>query len=295
MFTRSIPCLSLAATLALAAGCGEHHTAPAKGPGEACDPGECTDGYRCGSDGICCGCPDATRPCIECPGFGFDAAPPVDSGSGSDACGPVDPGWCTGGPCCDDRVRAVLDETTCTGRCPTGYSEECTPDPRADCAPPWLACEANADCTLASNTCCGACGLPTLDDYDPINPAFSAEHREAVCPDPSGPCPGCATMPNNFLGATCDAGTCAEYDLRAMDLTACTEDTDCRLRVTGCCECGGDTSAGSLIALRTDAEADYGALVCDDTACDGCAPVYPTEVEAYCADDGHCDVRATSP
>lgn len=295
MSIRWIASLSLGAVLAVAA-CGDHHTAR-RGPGEECDPGECSEGYSCGSDGICCGCTSSSRPCIECPEYRFDAAPPRDSGGRSDACGPVDPGWCAGGPCCDDRVRATLDETTCSGRCPVGYSHEleCEPDPAADCVPRWMLCEANADCVLATNTCCGPCGVPTLDHMDPINATYSDDHRESVCPDPGGPCPDCATMPNNFIGATCDAGWCEEYDLRSMELTACTEDSDCRLRVTDCCECGGDVSPASLIAIRSDAETDYAALVCDDTDCPGCAPVYPTEVEAYCADDGHCDVRATSP
>ncbi len=213
---------------------------------------------------------------------------------GCTTCGAIDPGYCVGGPCCTDRMLAEIDFTTCSAHCPDGYSfeGECAPDPAARCAAPWLACEDNGDCVLASNTCCGTCGRPELSDFDAINPAHHEAHRESVCPGEPPPCPGCATMPNPDLGATCDSGLCQGFDVRTMDLSACTSDAECRLRVTGCCACGGDTSPYSLIAIRADAEGDYQALVCDETPCAGCEPVYPTDaVEAYCADDGHCAVR----
>ena len=79
--------------------------------------------------------------------------------------------------------------------------------------------------------------------------------------------------------------------MRTLELSACSSDADCRLRVTSCCECGGDTNPDALIAIRSDVEADYMALVCDATDCDLCAPVYPDSMEAFCADDGHCDTR----
>lgn len=221
-----------------------------------------------------------------------------DAGGGdAAACGDIHPGVCYGGPCCTDEVVAEIDYTTCTTRCPAGYAraDECTPDPAADCAPAWMACDANADCELAPNTCCGVCGVPELPDFDAINGARRDEHREYVCPAPE-PCPDCPTAPNPSIDATCGGGLCQGFDVRTMDLSACTMDTDCRLRVTGCCACGGDTSPYSLIAIRTDAEGDYQALVCDDTDCPECEPAYPTdEAEAYCADTGHCAVRILGP
>lgn len=188
---------------------------------------------------------------------------------------------CLGGPCCMETAAPIGDA------CPDGYSYACTPDPVA-CP----RCADNSECELALDRCCGPCGEPTLDDFDAINGEYREEHREAVCPEPE-PCPECASQPNPALGATCEDSLCRGFDVRTMDLSACTADDDCRLRVTECCECGGDTSPASLIAIRADANAEYQSLVCDvETGCAGCAPVYPTdEVEAHCADDGHCDVR----
>ena len=208
-------------------------------------------------------------------------------------CGPIDPGICQGGPCCDDEVVAELNYSTCSASCPDGYQPagECTPDPAARCAAPWLSCGAKADCMLAANTCCGACGEVTLSDFDAINRSRQDEHRDYVCPGPPPPCPRCATLQNPSLGATCESGLCRGFDVRAADLSRCSDARDCRLRVTGCCACGGDTSPYSLIAIRQDAESDYQALVCDDADCDACEPVYPDGVEAFCADDGHCQVR----
>jgi hypothetical protein len=75
-------------------------------------------------------------------------------------------------------------------------------------------------------------------------------------------------------------------------VSACTEDVDCRLRVTQCCECGGSTAPWDLVAVAASKEALYVDLVCDaGQACDECLPQYPTDVEAFCASDGHCDVR----
>ena len=224
---------------------------------------------------------------------GADAGGGATDGGGS-MCGAIDPGLCYGGPCCDDEVIAELDLETCTGYCPEGYDwfGECEPDPAAFCAPDFRSCDAHADCELAINACCWPCGEQELSDFDAINGDYAEEHRATVCDDPTPACPRCATFPNPALGATCGAGLCQGFDVRAMDLSACTTDADCRLRVTECCPCGGDTSPTSLIAVRTDAEADYQALVCDDIACPECEPVYPTDmVEAFCADDGHCDVR----
>jgi hypothetical protein len=85
---------------------------------------------------------------------------------------------------------------------------------------------------------------------------------------------------------------CGKSEEATLPALACAADSDCRLRVTGCCECGGSTASWDLIAIAHDGEADYQALVCDpEQACDECAPVYPVDVEAYCATDGHCATR----
>ncbi|HVU05155.1 MAG TPA: BPTI/Kunitz domain-containing protein [Polyangiaceae bacterium] len=155
----------------------------------------------------------------------------------------------------------------------------------------WAACSANSDCTLSANTCCGVCGAPELADVDAVNGARVDEHFRAVCPKPV-PCPKCGTAENPNLLATCTGGACRAVDVRNEHLAACRANSDCRLRVTGCCECGGSTASAALIAIAVTEEAAYAALVCDPgTGCPACAPVYPKDVEAYCASDGHCDVR----
>jgi hypothetical protein len=155
----------------------------------------------------------------------------------------------------------------------------------------WEVCELNSDCALTAASCCGVCGEPALGDVDAVNRERLDQHLEDVCPDPQ-PCPKCAVATNPDLHATCDNGACLALDIRAHGASACSADDDCRLRVTGCCECGGSTASWDLIAIRSDGEATYEALVCDPAwACDACVPVYPPDVEAYCATDGHCATR----
>lgn len=155
----------------------------------------------------------------------------------------------------------------------------------------WEACELNSDCALTAASCCGVCGEPALGDVDAVNRQRLEQHLEDVCPEPQ-PCPKCAVATNPDLHATCDDGACLALDIRDHHASACSTDDDCRLRVTGCCECGGSTASWDLIAIRGDGEAAYEALVCDpEEACDACAPVYPADVEAYCATDGHCATR----
>ncbi len=160
-------------------------------------------------------------------------------------------------------------------------------------------CAEPSDCTLAANTCCGVCGRPSLGDMDAIAAAKEEAHRRAVCPDPDPICPGCAAMPNPNLGATCDReeGRCTAFDIEQHEVSACTRDEDCIVRVPDCCACGADTSAFNLVALRADRVADYLAMVCDTgMTCLECEPVYPPNVEAFCdRASGHCRLRRAAP
>lgn len=161
----------------------------------------------------------------------------------------------------------------------------------------WSGCELNSDCVLAAASCCAVCGEPALGDVDAVNRARLDAHSEAVCPNPV-PCPKCAEATNADLHATCNDGVCLALDIRDEEASACSSDDDCKLRVTGCCESGGSTAAWDLIAIARAGEPAYQALVCDpEQACDECAPIYPTDMEAYCATDGHCATRpqTTSP
>jgi hypothetical protein len=155
----------------------------------------------------------------------------------------------------------------------------------------WAACTLNSECTLAAKSCCGVCGNPKLEDVDAVNEDYLDDHKRAVCPTPVV-CAACPTQENPDLHATCGGGSCKAFDIRRDSVSACKSDDDCRLRVAGCCECGGSTSASDLIAINGSSESRYIDLVCDpEQACPACAPVYPEDVEARCASDGHCEVR----
>ncbi|HJK90234.1 MAG TPA: hypothetical protein RMH85_20290 [Polyangiaceae bacterium LLY-WYZ-15_(1-7)] len=214
-----------------------------------------------------------------------------DAGPDAEICPPIAPPTCVDEACCVTEAPAEA-VPGCRFVCPEGYVEEPICEPGPGCGDFAGPCERHDECALAITDCCGPCGSPTLDAYDAILTSRADAHRDAVCPDPGGTvCPACAVMPNPELGATCDdASRCAGFDVGAMELSACEVDADCRLRVTQCCECGGDTDPFALIAIRTDAEGDYAGLVCDDLACPECEPAYPDTVRAACGADGHCEV-----
>ncbi len=158
----------------------------------------------------------------------------------------------------------------------------------------WARCAVNSDCVLRADSCCAPCGAPGLDDVDAVHQARTEEHFRDVCPSPT-PCPLCPVANNPDLLATCEAWACEAVDIRRHFASTCASDDDCRLRVAGCCECGGSTAPADLIAIAWLGEAGYRQLVCDpEQACPECAPVYPDEVEAWCASDGHCDIRAAT-
>jgi hypothetical protein len=132
-------------------------------------------------------------------------------------------------------------------------------------------------------------------DMDGVNASQLDAHYDAVCPIPE-PCPDCPSALNPELVATCEAGRCAVLDIGAGDLSACTSDGECTVRVPDCCTCGADTSSYRLVAMRGDAVVDYMARVCDpDTACLGCEPTYPADVTAICGTDGHCEIAFVGP
>lgn len=210
----------------------------------------------------------------------------------SDDCPPIGAPLCVDTTCCAEEAAAIL-QPGCHYACPSGFADIATCDPAASCTDFSLPCARPSDCTLAIDDCCGPCGVPALDDFDAIATSRADAHTRFVCPDPgSTPCPGCVAMDNPSLGATCTEGRCTGFDVRQLAISACTDDSVCRLRTRDCCECGGSTDPSSLIAVRGDARAAYMELVCDDFACGACEPTYPTTVEAYCATDGHCAVRA---
>ena len=73
----------------------------------------------------------------------------------------------------------------------------------APLAPPGVG-GAPGDCVVQQNSCCGACGAPTIKQVDAVNQGKTAEHQKAVCSDPNPVCPGCASAPNPDLLALRD-------------------------------------------------------------------------------------------
>jgi hypothetical protein len=146
-------------------------------------------------------------------------------------------------------------------------------------------CDVPTDCVLVPASCC-VCGMPELPDVTAVNVASQEEYLGSICG--MGPACGCPIALNPNLAATCDAGTCRAVDVREHVASECADDRDCRVRVSQCCECGGDTSPGALIAVNSTLE--YEELVCDPLGlCADCAPSYPTEASAHCASN-HCEL-----
>jgi hypothetical protein len=283
----------LAAAL-LAAGCSSSH------PDDACrrDAVQCRD--RCCAvvasptyDSECnASCPAGSAPLASCTPAPDCACPPGDAALRG----------CFGGPCCDEWRAPSPVPGTCDSVCPDGFSFECEPDPAAFCAEPWARCDVPSDCILAPESgCCFPCGdALALEDVRAISRHFAEQYYESQCPG-ALECPACAPATNPSLQTTCNAGFCEAIDVRRLPLSACTSDDECRLRVPDCCECGAEVNPETLIALNVDQGGAYTPLVCgpfgDDPGedpCFPCAAEYPDTLEAYCAADGHCDIRPAS-
>lgn len=153
----------------------------------------------------------------------------------------------------------------------------------SSCGPAAKACNQPSDCILNAPSCC-LCGLPELSDFEAINSSFV---QQCSC---QGPACGCATQENPNLTATCESGTCAGFDVRLEEYSACTTDTDCTLRNgLGCCEqCQG--SEYSVVAVNVNQAALSGA-VCGDqpVGCPDCVVQYPANKKASCISN-HCQV-----
>ena len=143
-------------------------------------------------------------------------------------------------------------------------------------------CEVPSDCVLVPSSCC-VCGVPEIDDVMAVNLQGAAEYTQTCGMEPACLCP---TALNPNLIATCASEICRAVDIREHAVSECSDDDECRVRVSQCCECGGDTSPGSLVAVGT--AQSYDELVCDPLGlCTDCAPDYPPEATALCG-SGHC-------
>jgi len=280
---------TLAPLLLAALACGDSHTTdtPRGDMAVTCD---IDDGPApgCYLDACC----EAMEPATlnpsscewECPRGSLECTRAPGCSSCDDGGGPPAP--CYGGPCCDE-FTAPSRGPDCSFSCPPGYSFECEVDPAALCGPDPRVCSEPSECVVTANTCCGECGMATLAGSTAVNEGSLANYRDSLCED-GVDCPACAQAPNPELVATCEASRCEVVDLGMDAVTECTSSDECVVRTVDCCECGGSTDPGSLIALRRDQRFAYENLVCDsDIGCPECAPLYPSDVRAIC-DGGRC-------
>lgn len=156
-------------------------------------------------------------------------------------------------------------------------------------APDWARCSGFGSCILAPAQCCDVCGAPTSTDVDAVRNGAAplAEHQAEVCDTPTPVCPGCATSPNPALYPLCLAAQCVVFDVRSQPISMCASNADCALVTSACCDC-----ASPYISVRSDAQTAFRATVCDpNDTCTPCGAPPPANLEAFCATDGHCDVR----
>lgn len=148
-------------------------------------------------------------------------------------------------------------------------------------------CAQPSDCLVRSTSCCGTCGAATRGDIVAISVGAANAYAVQACSGSNG-CPTCFGVTDARLVATCRAGHCAVVDLATHPSTACAVSSDCRVRTSECCECGGEIDERHIIAVAAGGDPALQAQVCDsDQACPECAPIYPANVQATC-DSGHC-------
>lgn len=83
---------------------------------------------------------------------------------------------------------------------------------------------------------------------------------------------------------------CTAIDVRTDELSACTSDTDCKLRWgSGCCEDCAAAGPEELTAVGN--KVDFASAICGNELPPCCAPApYPPNAEAVCKAN-HCAVQ----
>lgn len=106
------------------------------------------------------------------------------------------------------------------------------------------------------------------------------------------PCPQCEPQPNPHLFAYCDLaeGMCKGADLPVTKYAACTQPSDCFLRLgLGCCDCGAPEGT-PWVAVSFANYAELQGLLCKEgEACANCAPQPPLDLAPDCV-SGQCVV-----
>lgn len=153
-------------------------------------------------------------------------------------------------------------------------------------------CSLSKDCLVRAASCCGTCGAATRGDAVGINRSRAGAYNQEKCAGVG--CPACYMEQDPTLVAACVSQHCGVIDVQDSDATACTSDSDCRIRTTSCCECGGEVDRAHIIAVSN--EARFTSFVCEGVgACPECAPVYPSNVVAHCGDNHHCTAEWQTP
>ena len=158
----------------------------------------------------------------------------------------------------------------------------------------WKQCTLPGTCVAReSQFCCFDCDPSESEGaYWKLVP----QHDIDVCTAHPGSCGGkCypeAHTKGQSFHAVCENGTCGVVDVRKDVLSACTQDSDCLLRSSGCCDsCTPDLD--HLIALAKTEVPSYLAQACNPEApvsCSSCAPQVPAGASAVCNAGGHCEV-----
>jgi hypothetical protein len=105
-----------------------------------------------------------------------------------------------------------------------------------------------------------------------LNREDGLQHHMERCGNTA--CPGCAGTTDPNLVPTCSNGFCTMVDLLEHELTECSMASDCRVRASPCCECGGE--AAPLLAVNQNSSVRFEDLVCNiDSVCAACLPQYP--------------------
>lgn len=179
------------------------------------------------------------------------------------------------------------------------------------------ACNLPSDCMVGPASCCGVCDGPqvTADQLVAYNRQFAGQYGCGLglkaLPAPNNPgfpgpgadvpvaCPPCAApVPEQatlkYFVPDCVQGQCVVTDLRTSPLTACMNDSECRLRNgTSCCEgCGG---IDQYVAVRNDGSFEKAACGGVPQPCPACLPQPPVNTSAHCGATGHCEVAYLFP
>lgn len=150
---------------------------------------------------------------------------------------------------------------------------------------PFAACERHADCVVTHRGCCAACGDALLENVVAVGREELLDYRDATCGQVQQPCSRCSNFWNPYLVARCVEGQCAVLDLFQPPFVDCQVSDDCRLRANTCCPCEENAS---LISVSAAQEGRLRGELCDaDSACDDCASVSVTDVDAGCR-EGRC-------